>query len=129
VPETPLEFVALFGVLALIDILIPEFGDIYCADQTPEGTRTAGMGSGRPASDKSAACHQYGRRVSQFVNKACLPIPGVILRIVNGGDVLKLGRADPADTLHCRHVVGMWRPSRIEVRLAAGAEKRDGRLW
>src|SRR5260370_40959051 len=63
--------------------------------------------------------------ITLFVNEACLPIPGVILRIVNGDDVLKLGRADPADTLHCDHVVGMRRAGRIDESLLVEASGVD----
>jgi hypothetical protein len=37
--------------------------------------------------------------------------PAVIFRIVNGDDVVKLGRADPAYTLHRSHLVSMARRS------------------
>jgi hypothetical protein len=37
--------------------------------------------------------------VAQTVDKTRLPIAGVILRIVNSDDVLKLRRADPANAL------------------------------
>ena len=55
--------------------------------------------------------------VAQGVDEAHLQIPAVVLRIVNGDDVLKLGRADPADALHCAHLVGMRRTGRIEEGL------------
>ncbi len=55
--------------------------------------------------------------IAQRVDEAGLQITAVILRIVNGDDVLKLGRADPADALHCAHLVGMRRTGRIDESL------------
>ena len=63
--------------------------------------------------------------IAQFVNEARLPIPAVIFRIMNGDDVLKLGRADPADALHRRHLVAMRHAGRIDERLFIEADRVD----
>src|SRR5215831_12181896 len=55
--------------------------------------------------------------IAQSVDEARLPIAGVMLRIVNGNEVLKLGRADAADALHRRHLVGMGRAGGVEEGL------------
>src|SRR5258708_277521 len=63
--------------------------------------------------------------IALLVDEARLPIAGVVLRIVDGDDVLDLGRADPADALECVHLVGVRRAGGVDERLLVEAGRLD----
>src|SRR5215467_5142908 len=63
--------------------------------------------------------------VAQIVDETRLPIPAVILRIVDGYNVLKLRRADPTNALDRAHLVGMRRAGSVDEGLFVEAARFD----
>src|SRR6267378_3021544 len=55
--------------------------------------------------------------VAKVVDEARLPVPRVVVGIVDGDDDLKLRRADFPDALDSRQLVGMRRAGSVEVGL------------
>ena len=63
--------------------------------------------------------------VAHGVDEACLPIAGVVHRIVNGDDILELRRADLADALESAQRVGVRCAGGIEEGLFVEAGRLD----